>query len=639
MRGLCLMVLLLACQLVEAQDRRQQSQNVNRDSIAAMRNAKSLLNTKEEKSYGPQSTRFTYEENFKYNDPVFSSPDTLPENTHRFNDLAEHEFLIQNLGNIGTAQRKLIWDPKLSSGISSGYNVYNSFYTTPDKIKYFDTRSPYTEINADFGSGGRARTSVLFSLNDSINFNFGFAYNNIRADKQLAYLQRGDFHTKSTDWNVFGFLRPKKLSGYLMLFNMTQFRHEMDEQGGILDPAINPNDDTDIWGYRDENVILEDATSLDKRGGVHIYQQYALDSIFQVYHAATYNEQLIRYYDLFNLNGTDSLLYTSGRSGLVSDTIAERTTFRVVENELGFKGRTKRFSYTLNYKNRWLQYQIARGAELLRESENYVGGTLRQQITPKVSLKASAEIGLQGNYSVVGEFKSSFFYVEYKRVNRRPSFFERRYISQQQEWTNDFLNQTSDNFHGELRFNFKDFQLQPFTRFSVISNYIFMNEQKMPQQAGSEVVILNPGMNLRWQIGPRITVKNSFYYSTISGGSAERYPLPKVMNTFQLAYRNSLFSGKMMIQTGVDIHYRSAYKAPNFDPVTQQYHLQSNSTLDGFIHADLFFNFKVRSFRFFTKLAHVNQGAPIGSNGYLISPLYPGMRRTFDMGVIWQFFD
>lgn len=633
------MGMLLTCQMLSAQNIRVQSQDVNRDSIAAMRNAKSLLNPEEKKGYGPQSTRYTYEENFKFNDIVFRSPDTLPENTHRFNDLSLRDFQIQNLGNMGTAVRELVWDPDIQSGTGSGYRSFDDFYTSPDQIKYFDTRSPFTEINADFGSGGRAQTSVLFSFNDSINFNIGFAYNSIRADKQLAYLQRGDFHVKSTDWNVFGFLRPKKLPQYLLLFNLTQFRHEIDEQGGVLDPSINPNDTTDIWDYRDENVILDEATSLEKRGGLHIYQQFELDSIFQLYHAATYQEQLVRYYDVYDLNGTDSLLYSSGLSGLDRDTIAERTTFRVVENELGFKGRTKRFSYTLNYRNRWLRNEIARTGEQFNEVENYVGGTLRQQITQEVFLRASAELGLQGNYAVVGNFASSFFVAEYKRVSRLPSFFERRYISQQQEWRNDFRNQTSDNFYGELRLAFGDVTIQPFTRFNIISNYLYINEQRAADQAGSEIVLLNPGFNLRWQIGPRVTLKNTFQHTTISGGSAELYPAPEWLNTMQLAYRNTLFSGKMMIHTGIDVHYRSAYFAPVYNPIYQQYYLQNNSKLDGFVHADLFFNFKVKSFRFFAKIAHVNQGAPIGSDGYLITPLYPGMRRTFDMGVIWQFFD
>ena len=63
-----------------------------------------------------------------------------------------------------------------------------------------------------------------------------------------------------------------------------------------------------------------------KRGGVHIYQQYDLDSMFQIYYSGSYNQQLVRYYDEYDLSKPDSLLYTSGITGLTRDTINERTT-------------------------------------------------------------------------------------------------------------------------------------------------------------------------------------------------------------------------------------------------------------------------------------------------------------------------
>lgn len=636
LKYLFLLILISCTQLSVSQTRRQETQNVNRDSIAAMRGARKLLDTQEAKGYSAESTRFTYEENFKFNDIVFYSPDTLPENIHRFNDLAQYDFLIQNLGNIGTALHRLEWNPNAQTGVSSGYHAYDEFYTSSEDIRYFDTRSPYTEIMADFGGNGRAKTNVLFTFNDSINFNIGASYKSIRADKQLAYLQRGDRHVKSTDWNIFGFLRPEKLPRYLLLFNMTQFEHQVSEQGGVLDAAQNNPDLTD-WEYRLENVILSDAQSKEKRGGIHIYQQYDLDSIFQIYHSGSYNQQLVRYFDDYDLSTSDSLIYSETAPGVSTGTINERTTFTEIINELGFKGRTKKFSYTLNVKNRLLENKIARSDETSKETESFFGGTLRQQITPKIFLKASGEYGLKGNYSVIGNFTSSFFTAEYKRISRRPSFLETVYTGEQRTWRNDFNNEVSDNFYGQIRLKVNQLELQPFTRFNIITNHIFFNETKLPEQANSEIVRLQPGFNLRYQFGPRLTLKNSLYYTSISGGSANKYVMPKWMNTMQIAYRNSLFDGKMQIQTGIDMHYRSSYLAKAYDPVTQQFYLQTFDQVDDMVHLDLFFNFKVRSFRVFAKLNHFNQG--LLSEGYYITPWYPGTARTVDLGIHWLFFD
>lgn len=628
--------LLCFAQLAVSQTRRTQSQNVNRDSISSLRNAKSLLDPEVKKGYGPQSTRFTYEENFKFNDIVFYSPDTLPENIHRFNDLAQSDFLIQNLGNIGTARRDLEWDPSIRTGMTSGYAAYDAFATTPDRIRYFDTRSPYTEIIADFGGGGRSKTNVLFTFNDSINFNIGAEFRSVRSEKQLAYINRSDRHVNSVDWNIFGFLRPKKLPRYLLLFNMTQFKHEVDEQGGLLDAAaVRP--DTTEWEYELENVILFDARSYDKRGGLHIYQQYDLDSIFQLYHSGSYNQQLVRYFDEYDLSTSDSLLYTAGLTNETVGVINERTTFNEIMNELGFKGRTKKFSYTLNYRNRILSNDVKSTGQTQREVENFLGGTLRQQITPKIFLKASGEFSFQGNYSLAGNFASEFFVAEYKHIDRRPSFLERSYTGQQYAWENNFKNESSDNFYGEIRLKSSNWLIQPFARFNIIQNHIYFNELKQPEQASSEIVLLRPGLNVRFQAGPRLTLKNSTYYTGVSGGSASKYVMPEWMNTLQLAYRNSLFEGKMQIQTGIDVHYRSAYFAKAYDPITQQFHLQNTDNVGEMIQADLFFNFKVKSFRVFAKLNHFNQG--FLSRGYYITPWYPGTKGVIDLGIHWLFFD
>ena len=312
---------------------------------------------------------------------------------------------------------------------------------------------------------------------------------------------------------------------------MTQFVHEVNEQGGILDAAtIRP--DTTKWEYRLENVILDDATSYDKRGGVHIYQQYDLDSMFQIYYSGSYNQQLVRYYDEYDLSKSDSLLYTSGITGLTRDTINERTTFTEVLNEVGFKGRTKKFSYTLNYKNRILTNSVARTGQKMKETENFLGGTLRQQITPKIFLKASGEYSFSGNYSLVGNFTSNFFVAEYKRVSRRPSFLERAYAGQQQVWDNSFSNEVSDNFFGEIRVKAGRLEVQPFIRSNIITNHIYFSEQKRPEQAGSEIVLLTHGVNLRYKAGLRLTFKNSTYYNSVSGGSTDKYITPQMDEYF-----------------------------------------------------------------------------------------------------------
>lgn len=592
-------------------------------------------------NYGAHTTRFTYEENFKFNNIKFSNPDTIPDNLHRFSDLERSGHLIQNLGNVGTPYRSLLFEPSKVIGRTSGYHVYDKFYTKPEDIKYYDTRSPYTDVFAAFGGGGRAVTNVTFALNDSVHFNIGFNFNAIRSDKQLSFLTRGDRGVKSNDWNIFGFLRPKKVPKYLMLFNLTQFDHEVAEQGGIIDPILDTsNPDASFFGYAEANVILDEAFSTDKRGGVHIYQQYDLDSIFQAYHTFDYSEQINRFNDDYDVSSgataSDSLLYAAV-GGETIGTIAQRSTFRQLLNEVGLKGRTKKFSYTAYYKNRLLSYDIADVDNRVNETEHYLGGTLRQQITPKIFLTASGELLLGGNYFAEGKFTSEFFDATYSRINSRPSFLAERFEGEQRQWTNSFNNQVSDNLQGTIKLQAGSVSFRPFVRFNRISNYTYFDENRTPSQAGSDVVLFTPGFHLDWQVSSKWHWNSSLHYNSVSGGAADTYRIPEVLALSQFAYKNVLFEGKMIVQTGLDIHFRSSYFGQAYDPTAQQFYLQNTFEQDAFAKVDLFLNFKVKTFMLFFKSGHFNQG--LINDGYFITPLFTGTGRTLDVGVRWSFFD
>jgi len=620
---------------LQAQDIGSRIGEINRRDTSRLSRGKRIMGDTIKNKYSAKTTRFTYERNFKFNNIVFQTPDTIPDNLHRFTDLEQGDNFIQNLGNIGTAQRSLFFQPNTTIGRTSGYYVYDEFYTSPDKVQYYDTRSPYTDISAIFGGGGRAITDVLFTFNDSTQFNIGLDYNSIRADKQLSFLTRGDRNVQSTDWNIFGFLRPKKLPRYLLLFNMTQMKHTAAEQGGIREAITEPQSaDSLFFDYLDEDVVLDDAESYDKRGGLHIYQQYDLDSAFQVYHSGTYFDQVVRYTDEFNLGGTDSLIYSD--LGESTSSIEDRTAFKTFTNEFGIKGRTKKFSYTMFYRNRSLRYDNV-NQNLRKDSESYVGGTLRQQITPKIFLTASGEYLFGGNYLVKGDFSSNLFKASYSRISSKPSYLSEFYRGQQRTWSSSFNNQVSDNLIGEINLSINRLTFQPFVRFNRISNYQYYNSDRLPDQATSDIVILSPGFNFDYQLTSKWKWSSKAVFTSVSGGSANAFRIPEFMANGQMAYKNVIFDGRMIVHTGIDFHYRTAYDALAYDPVVQQFYVQENFTNGAFIKTDIFLNFKVENFLFFIKSAHFNQG--LTSDGYFITPYFTGSRQTLDMGIRWSFYD
>ncbi|MGB3617910.1 MAG: putative porin, partial [Catalinimonas sp.] len=79
------------------------------------------------------------------------------------------------------------------------------------------------------------------------------------------------------------------------------------------------------------------------------------------------------------------------------------------------------------------------------------------------------------------------------------------------------------------------------------------------------------------------------------------------------------------------------YFADAYMPVTGQYHLQNEFAVRAYPVADVFANVRIRRANLFLKVSHANQGFPTA--GYFQTPYYPGLLRSFEFGVHWQFFD
>ena len=80
-----------------------------------------------------------------------------------------------------------------------------------------------------------------------------------------------------------------------------------------------------------------------------------------------------------------------------------------------------------------------------------------------------------------------------------------------------------------------------------------------------------------------------------------------------------------------------SYFAYDYDPITQQFFLQNDFEVEGYLLADLFADLRIGRWNFFFKL--VNVGDQILDDGYFITPYYRGQQRTFDFGISWVFFD
>jgi hypothetical protein len=180
--------------------------------------------------------------------------------------------------------------------------VYDLYAYTPDKIKYYDTKSPYSSLY--YVQGGLLQQMLLvdFSRNIRPNWNAGFNYQRITAPKQFGTPNRED---RQTDHQSIAFYTRyfNKDSTYQILAHFSHLNHGMINQGGIVQEVTDSSRKDSLFDYQDEESILKNSISRDYRNHYHIYHQYAFARGFQVYHIFDRQRHVYDYRDL-NLNVT-----------------------------------------------------------------------------------------------------------------------------------------------------------------------------------------------------------------------------------------------------------------------------------------------------------------------------------------------
>jgi hypothetical protein len=168
--------------------------------------------------------------------------------------------------------------------------------------------------------------------------------------------------------------------------------------------------------------------------------------------------------------------------------------------------------------------------------------------------------------------------------------------------------------------------------YSLIGNYIYNNEQALPAQAGSELLILSAYLNKdfgrkHWLIRTQFLGQRA---------SNERYiHLPAFAGLLSVNYQ-LLVSKVLHTQFGIDTRYNTAFYADAYDPATARFYLQNKQQIGNYPYVDLHANLKLKRTRFFFLL--MNPTSSFFDN-YYVAPDYPYYKRTFRFGLSWSFYD
>ncbi len=590
--------------------------------------------------YGPKTTVFTTETNLLNNIEQYHSLDTsiyLFERQSFYNRSGRR---FQDLGSFGTAVFPIFHTPQQQIGATSGVNAYDPYAFKPEDIKFYDTKSPFIDLFVFLGGGNRNIVNLGFSRNVNENWNLGFDLSKITTNKQLAPTSRTDRQVVGSSFSGYTHYKHGKVP-YQIAASYTSMSHKVVEIGGARPTSDSLR--TDFFLFDNVLVRLDDAQGIIKESRWHLYQDYQIAKQFQLYHVFDYRNRSNVYKDFSGSSATggyDPYLDFYDEFLIDPDSTQERNEITTLSNEVGIKGNLSSVFYRFYGRLRSVDWSYLLFDPGKLELEKYVGGYVRFNWREKFAVTADAEYLVGGEYRLGGNIASDLVNLSYTTSKAKVPLIYSDYFGNHHEWHNSFSSIFSNQLEGQLNFKVKSFELRPKVNLTSYNNYIYLDRNINPVQITDPILITSFGGDFNFRLFndkmESWNLENEVLATNVTGEDASNIRIPDLYYNGRLFWRGNWFKDLVPVEFGIDAHARTAYFANAYAPEIQQFYVQDDQEIFGYVAADLFVNMKIDKFFFAVKWTHFNEPQ---DDGYFVTPNYPGQRKVIDLTVRWMFFD
>jgi hypothetical protein len=554
-----------------------------------------------------------------------------------------------NLSNNGSATYPQLFNlnrPVLTTFGNHSFDLYN---IEPGDIRYYKTNKRFSEMTYHLSGGKESQVKLTMAQNILSNWNIGFDFKRLGS---LGFLNNGT--TFNSNFDAFTWYRTKNNRYNLFASALwNSIRNKVN--GGVVTDTLYDNESVSNNELNGLGIYLNDA-SIKSRNRVFSFMHYyhfgykkaATDStrtLIPLFRLQTHTEyesgnyiykessDTYDYYDNYNfsLDQTyDSLHYDNliNRISIISSPLSLKdTTFRIINFEV--TGGQQLFHFYQIDLDSTRQNTFAEAAIFGPRNKKKVDYTLKGKYVldgenkDEYSADADARIPLSIFGNIIADFS---------QASLSPAFIQTVYRSNHFAWDNEFDKTTV--LTAGLKYELPKYHLSAGVKNYSISNYIYFSEESFPLQFDGTIKIQQAFIGKNFHFG-KFRFNNTVYYQRCDENLI--IPLPDFLAHNSLYYESWLFKKKMFAQIGIDFHYTSAYFAPAFNPAVNIFYLQHEIETNGYVLADVFFNFKIKTARVFIKLH--NAGDELIRRGYYLTPHYPMPGRLFQFGLNWRFFD
>ena len=581
-----------------------------------------------------------------------STIDTLFLNYHKSFIPSHQSTAWATTGNFGASGQNQIFFQRKPTSDFFFQDAIDSWLPGVATQRYYNTRIPMTIISHNTGGNkysNQDRTQVLFSGNVDKKLQLGGAIDYIYSKGSYNYQADKNFR-----WSLFGSYIGDR---YEMQTFFNSYNYLGKENGGITDdqyitdPAKVQGGETKV----DNKSIPTYLTAAhSKMTGLEFYlnqsynvghYKYQRDSVTDTIIGRTYipvtrfiwtaDFKTSKHLFLNQNAAQDQSFFENSYLSLTGTD--ETTRYWRLRNTLGvslLEGFNKyaKFGFSVYATHEMRRYKqvvdTVSGKELPEglvelpvtidptktQQLLWVGGQLTKQRGSILTYAATAQFGLLGDVSgdidiegsVTTRFKLFGDTVSLKAYgyfkNLEAPYLLKQFVSNHYAWDNKFSKVQRFRAGGVLNLPWIYTSIN--VGYETLNNYIYFNNNSLPEQSSSAVHVLNASLTNHLGFGI-FNWDNEVTYQTSSNASV--LPLPK-FSIFSNMYLKFRIARVLDVQVGVDCNYYTKYHAPAYNPAIMSFYNQSEIECGNFAFADVYANFKLKKARFYVMYSHANKG-------------------------------
>lgn len=529
---------------------------------------------------------------------------------------------------------------------------FDAYWLMPNQIQYFNTTTPYSVLDytqsENRSKKNETRFNVIHSQNVNKKFNLEFIYNQTKTQGQYAR-QENRFHNIAL---ATSYMSNRFISHSNVIFN----RLQAQENGGVvLDDGRTLSDNN----TEDLIVRLEGTQNKVNSNNFYTINEYRLGKTVEADSAEYIVDAFIP-----RVGFIHSLEYSGNKRRFASslrDTVFFENTFNDtldVDSTLYtrltnifqikiYEAPDRKYTFGkrayIGNDQLWYKFSIPGMYFPKKQSNTFVGGGIFRNEGKFWQWEADGRIYLTGYRAGQTELYGSVN--KPLRIGRDttslrifgslktlvPDYYDQYFYSNHFQWQNNFSNINEVRLGGTIQS--QQYNMTVGANYALIGNYIYNNEQAMPTQANSELMILSAYVNKdfesrHWLVRTQLLAQKA---------SDEDYiHLPSMAGFMSINYR-TILSKVLYTQLGIDTRYNTSFYADAYQPGTARFYLQNEQKFGNYPYIDLHVNLKLKRTRFYFKMMNVGSG--LVGDDYFMAPDHPYYRRTFRIGLAWSFYD